>query len=236
MALVKPGAMVSEASGKVGGTVFARNKYGRYARNWQKPVNPNTDLQQDRKANTAYLSQLWKSLTSDTRAAWNSYAALTPTLNRLGESILLSGFNQFMKSNSVKILAGPTGIPVEPPVTPGYSAIPNASAFTLQQQATDPGPLELVIADPIGIDIDDEALLLVSVSPPISAGISFYKGPWILASANDTLDVGTTPVPLDSAGNYNSGASIFLMLRQIDHFNKVSSQGIYGPFIVQVAP
>jgi len=55
MGLIKFSAIVSAASGKVGGNVFARNASGAYARSWVKPINPNTEKQQATRAQFANL-------------------------------------------------------------------------------------------------------------------------------------------------------------------------------------
>lgn len=101
MALIKFGAGIAGMSGSIAGTTFAKNRYGSYARNKTKPVNPNTAAQIAVRSAVSYLSQYWfNSMTATERAAWAQYAANVAVTNRLGESIYLTGFNHFVRSNS----------------------------------------------------------------------------------------------------------------------------------------
>ncbi len=97
MALIKFGGGVVQMAGSIAGNVFARNRYGNYARARTKPVNPNSARQVVIRAAIAYLTQHWNgTLTPAERTAWNSYAAAVTMKNRLGENINLTGFNHFI--------------------------------------------------------------------------------------------------------------------------------------------
>ena len=56
MALLVPGAVVSVLSGKIGGTVFARNRGGAYARAYAIPTRVTSDLAMSVKAAFAAAS------------------------------------------------------------------------------------------------------------------------------------------------------------------------------------
>lgn len=116
MALIRYGGGIVQMSGSIAGDTFARNRYGNYSRARTKPTNPNTAFQQRARACVSYLTEYWNdSLSAANRAAWNTYAANVAMKNRLGETIHLSGFNHFIRSNSVRkwygqsiVKAGPT--------------------------------------------------------------------------------------------------------------------------------
>lgn len=101
MALVKYGGGIAQMSGKLGGNVYARNSGGNYVRTFTSPINPNTDRQVLVRAVLAFLTTRWSdTLTEVQRTAWNLYAASVTVLNRLGESIHISGFNHYIRSNA----------------------------------------------------------------------------------------------------------------------------------------
>ena len=101
MALVKYGGGIVAMSGSIAGNTHARNRYGNYMRARTKPVNPNTDIQQKVRSVISFLAEYWSTtLSSAQRTAWGVYAANVNMKNKLGETINLSGFNHFIRSNS----------------------------------------------------------------------------------------------------------------------------------------
>lgn len=102
MALIRFGAGVVQMSGSIAGTTHARNRFGNYTRARTKPVNPNSTLQALQRATLSYLVERWNNtLTAAQRIAWNSYAAAIAMKNRLGETVYLTGFNHYVRSNSI---------------------------------------------------------------------------------------------------------------------------------------
>jgi len=128
MALIKTSGLVSAISGKVGGSVYSRNRYGAYVRNWAKPVNPNSDAQQKVRADMGSVVSDWFNvLSAAQRAAWAVYAAAVNFTNRLGETITLTGFNHYVRSNIARlnnlmtsVSAGPTTL-ILPPTDSEFS-------------------------------------------------------------------------------------------------------------------
>jgi len=101
MALVKFGAGIVGMSGKIGGTIFARNRYGSYARAGTKPINPNSPRQVKMRGIMATLSTRWaQTLTGAQRIGWDLYGSSVSMKNRLGESTFLTGFNHYLRCNS----------------------------------------------------------------------------------------------------------------------------------------
>src|SRR5512144_362897 len=102
MAIILPGAPGGEARGKVGGVVFSRNSYGAYVRERVNPVNPNSDRQISQRLIMKNLSQRWANdLGQSQRDSWNEFAAQITVKNSLGLDIHLSGFNHYIRQNSV---------------------------------------------------------------------------------------------------------------------------------------
>lgn len=100
MALVKYGGGIIQASGSIAGTTHARNRFGNYIRARTKPVNPNSVLQGNIRDSLSYLTNQWGAiLSAGQRVAWATYAAAISMKNRLGETVYLTGFNHFVRSN-----------------------------------------------------------------------------------------------------------------------------------------
>lgn len=99
MAKIKLGAFITEIAGKVGGTVFSRNKGGAYAKNRVMPSNPRTTAQQNIRGFFGAMAQQWRALTQAQRESWNELAGTFSLNNSLGDAIRLSGIALFQKLN-----------------------------------------------------------------------------------------------------------------------------------------
>lgn len=100
-ALVKYGAGIIQMSGSIAGNVHARNRFGNYIRPRTKPVNPHSTRQEAARAVVSYLAEYWHTeLNAVQRGLWDVYAAAVAMKNRLGETIHLTGFNHFIRTNS----------------------------------------------------------------------------------------------------------------------------------------
>ena len=102
MALIKLGAFVTEVSGKIGGTVFSKNKGGAYAKNRVVPSNPQTTFQANVRAFFAQIAKKWKTLTQAQRDSWSAAALTVTKINRLGDTIKLSG-SQLYQERSLNL-------------------------------------------------------------------------------------------------------------------------------------
>lgn len=129
--LFTPGIAVSEARGSSGGITASRNRFGMYFRSRSVPVNPSSSYQQDVRNIFKALSAGYQvALTPLQRQAWDLYGDNTAWLNKLGQTVYLTGYNHFIRSNLIRlwgaipaILDGPTtfGLP-EGDATFGASA------------------------------------------------------------------------------------------------------------------
>lgn len=66
--------ILGDLAGKLAGVVFARNRYGGYARQYVVPVNPNTQAQAVARANFGSASQAFHQLTDAQKALWQTFA------------------------------------------------------------------------------------------------------------------------------------------------------------------
>jgi hypothetical protein len=96
-----------QRSGKQGGIVWSHNLGGDYVRNRGTVTNPNTDRQVAVRNAVRSLSILWETvLTQAQRDAWDVYAANVSWVNRLGQTITLTGLNHYIRSNTIQVQQG----------------------------------------------------------------------------------------------------------------------------------
>lgn len=180
MALVKYGAGIVQASGSIAGTTFARNRFGNYMRARTKPVDPVSDAQSEQRSRLSYLSTYWQStLSAAQRTAWNTYAAAVPVQNRLGESVYLTGFNMFVRSNTVALQVGMDIVADGPTVLTMPEVDPT---FAIAGTAND-GLIAITFDDSLPWTSDTEAYMAIYCGQPQGATRNFFGGPWKYAGA-----------------------------------------------------
>jgi hypothetical protein len=180
MGLIKLGAMVADASGKMGGIVFSKNRYGNYARRFVKPVNPNTARQQTVRSAFAFLLATWRELTSTQKAAWNLYGANVPMVGGLGDTIYLPGQQHFIRSNLPRIQAEIGVDPLACCILDGPTVFElGEQDSTMQVSASSPPPAVGVEFD---VELDwveeDGAAMLLWLGEPQNPEVSFFNGPY----------------------------------------------------------
>ena len=82
MARVKYGPIVSDAAGKVAGSIFSHWKGIQYAKRFAKPGNPNTTAQQTVRTAFKRLTVCWKLMLSELVLQWTNYTKGKPYANR----------------------------------------------------------------------------------------------------------------------------------------------------------
>jgi hypothetical protein len=135
-------SIVGTLSGKLNGTVYSHNKGGAYIRKLGIPTNPTTARQTAMRTLMSTNSRAWNGLTVAQRAAWALYAVANPVINRLGDSITLSGIAAFNRINQVsndsgngQISSAPAG--VGPASLASVGAVTNAgNVLTIPFTAT----------------------------------------------------------------------------------------------------
>lgn len=175
MALVKYGGGIIQMSGSIAGNTYARNRYGNYARARTKPVNPNTQYQQGIRAAMQEVTARWgQTLTANQRTAWNLYANSVNMTNKLGETIKLSGFNHYVRSNIARSERGWAQVDDGPVVFEVPEADPTFAITA--SEATQ----QITYAFDNGLDwaSEDGAYLWLYQGKPQNAQRNFFAGPW----------------------------------------------------------
>ncbi len=175
MALVKFGGGIIQMAGSIGGTTFAKNRYGNYSRARTKPVNPNTARQMNVRAALALLTTRWgQTLTDPQRVAWALYAANVIMTNRLGEAMHLSGYNHYIRSNTILQMQDRTIVDDGPVIFEIPEADPTfaVTASEATQQLTFAFDNTLDWAE------EDPGWMWFFQGQPQNAQRNFFGGPW----------------------------------------------------------
>jgi len=197
-ALVKFGQGVANMSGKLGGTIFAHNRAGQYARNWSVPTDPASDQQLAMREGMRTLVTDWiETLTDHQRTEWATYGANVPVLNRLGDPINLTGQQWYIANNSARRQADPVQLPRvdDGPVNfdRGEYTAPTVDSWTPATPSVD-------LAFTVGDDWVDEdgSAMLVYASRPQNPTVNFFKGPYRLAGGiyGDSITPETSPATI----------------------------------------
>lgn len=175
MALVKYGGGIIQMSGSIAGNTFARNHYGNYVRARTKPINPNTARQIAVRSAITSLTARWaQTLTAAQRTAWNLYADSVAMKNKLGESIFLTGFNHYIRSNSFRAVEAITIVDAGPTVFELPTKDPTL-AITASEAAQE---ISFAFDDTLDWLDEDEAYLVLYQGQPMNPQRNFFAGPW----------------------------------------------------------
>lgn len=165
MAIVLYSALVDGVRGKVGGNVFSASLGGPYVKSWSGVRNPRPPRDQTLRANVGGLGAAWQGLTGAQRAAWDTFAATDPepTVNSLGEPVVLTGWNYFCKCNTRRLQNGQDLILVAPSGSEATRPNPEpATNFIVSN-----GPIQRfqVEWDPTGLPATNYAVVFVLALP-----------------------------------------------------------------------
>jgi len=231
MALIKFGGGVLDARGSIGGQVFSKNRFGNYIRARTTPVNPASQRQSTMRAIISSLAAAWSAtLSAAQRAAWEVYAASIVVSNKLGEQVTLTGFNQFIRSNSFNLQNGGSII------ADGPTTLTLPGEDTEFAVVVDEANQELTVTFDDGLDwIDqDGAFMGVYVSKPQSAGSTFITGPWKLAGtiAGDSVTAPTTPATIACPWSVAEGQVIGVRARLMEADGRLSDHFLSQSVVV----
>lgn len=177
MALLRYGGGIVQMSGSIGGTTFARNRYGNYARARTKPINPNTANQIIVRASLATLTTRWAQiLTAVQRTAWNLYASSVSMKNRLGEAIFLTGFNHYIRSNLTLQRLSQTLVD-DGPVIFEIPAMDPLLSFTASEATQ---LMDITFDNTMDWADENGGMMFTYQGQPQNAQRNFFDGPWRL--------------------------------------------------------
>lgn len=226
MSLIKTGGGVAAISGKTGGTVFARNKAGAYARNWAKPVNPGSSRQTDVRSNFAGGSAAFSMLTTSQVAAWAAYAAGLTRVNRQGDSYTPTGRQIYIEQYNNMTAVAQT--PLETPsAISNVPAITSLGAIVAESDGGELGAVTMA-APVVVIPSGSDGVLIVEAAPSHKASVTnvntqfrqIYTG-----SAHDAANLAPGFIAV-FGNNMVTGQTFSVRVRVIDETSGLGSTRI----------
>ena len=155
MAKIKFGMMMTDASGKLGGQVFSKNRGGSYVRTKVTPTNPQSTAQMSVRGIFASISSRWSSLTEAQRNSFNGYVSAYARTDIFGDLRNPSGKSLFQRLNQNLELSAQPQIdnctsPVEVPFAnlSGASGVVSSSDFEVYYNGDLTGSKVVVWATP----------------------------------------------------------------------------------------
>lgn len=177
MALVKYGGGIIQMSGSIAGNTHARNHYGNYVRARTKPINPKTDLQTAARGCLSFLADRWaQELTADQRTAWNLYGASVAMKNKLGEVTYMTGFNHYIRSNSIIKRVYPSTLMVDD--APIIFELPAADPTLSVTASEATQKLTIDFDDTMDWANEDPGWMWFFQGQPQNAQRNYFNGPW----------------------------------------------------------
>lgn len=193
--IIIPGPLVADGSGKLGGLVMARNMGGLYLKAFASPTNPNTALQQEVRSIWSVLANAWWDvLTVIQRDAWDDLALANPQINKLGQTITISGMNMYVMFNQQRLVADKAredGAPIS------FLKSAADTAFTLDDADSGGQTIEGLFNDGADWTVLDEGALLLFLGKPVSPGRSRFHGPWRTLGVIDGNSITAPTSPFD---------------------------------------
>lgn len=231
MALVRFGSGITQISGSIGGDVHARNRFGNYVRPRTKPVNPHSARQEAVKALLSYLAEYWHGdLTAEQRAQWEVYAAAVPMKNRLGETIHLTGYNHWMRTN----MAGQTMAFDLFNNAPVILSLPEKDPELIVTEEDVAAQTFTFTCDNADWPADGETKrgILLYMGLPQLASRNFFAGPWrymdVIDVAEGTAGTGT----YDAVFPFGVDQKVWFQARLITVTGRVSNLWTLTPRVI----
>lgn len=171
MGLVKFGNGVAGISGKVSGSIFARNAAGAYVRNWAKPINPGTPRQTDVRSFFAAASAAFSILVLAEVAAWDAYAAALTRVNRQGDSYTPTGRQTYIECYSNMTAIGETPLDV-PSAFSNVPGIISLGVVTAEEDSGEIGTLTMAPGVFVIPSAADPPIVIVEAAPAHKASVT----------------------------------------------------------------
>jgi len=210
--LIKLGDIVGQASGSLRSNTYSHNRFGAYVRNRTIPVNPNSARQSTVRTAMQILTNLWGStLTAAQRAQWTSYGDEVEVINRLGDTVKLTGLNHYVRSNLPRLIAGLARVDAGP----AEHSLPATDETAIATYTADDQKVAVAFDDTMDYLDEDDAGLLVYTGTPVNSSIEFFNGPFRFTDSidGDSVTPLTSPQELDSPFVFQEDQQVFTRFR-----------------------
>lgn len=225
--------ITSATSGSVNGLTAAHNRGGRYFRARVIPTNPSTARQMQTRSFLTTAATQWTTLaTAVIRNAWNLYATNVPVTNPLGEAIQLSGQQWFIAATSFALDADQSDLTLSYPLAAPTIFDRGSLNFEDATLGVGGGLAASILGTAIGGAAG--SAIQVQMGRPQNPSVSFFKGPWRVASRattapiSGTIAVATASLPFAIA----VGQRVWIKARAKTSDNRLSPDVVFGPITV----
>lgn len=223
-------ALVTQASGSLGGITASHNAGGQYFRSRVTPTDPSTAQQGVIRNLMANLSNLWVNvLTAAERTDWDTYAANVPLTNTLGQQINVSGLNMFTRSNIYRIQNGLGPIVAAPVVFDlgSYTAASITAAAATQL-------ISVTFTNTDAWAAATGGALGVYASRPQNPSKNFFKGPYRLAGTilGDTTTPPTSPATVTAPFTLALGQKLFVRVNACRADGRLATQSRLATIVI----
>lgn len=205
-------ALLTDASGSIGGITASRNRGGLYLRARVVPVNPNTPFQQAIRGFVASLTSGWNdTLTIGQRAGWDTYANQVPLPDPLGDPRNVGGLAMYVRSNVPRLQAALPRVD-DAPIVFDLGTFTNPTFGTFAAATND---FAVTFDNTDAWANEDDSAMLVLGSRPQNASINFFKGPYRFADliAGDATTAPTSPATIVNPFAFEAAQQIFVQIR-----------------------
>lgn len=107
MAVIQYSALVTQLRGKLGGSQFNKGHAGYTLQRKSTPTIRQTKAQQIQRQRVAMAQRMWKEETEARKLQAQQCAMANPTVDRFGQQVVLSGYNQYVKMMTYRQLHNP---------------------------------------------------------------------------------------------------------------------------------
>lgn len=215
MAKIKFGAMMVDASGKLGGQVYSKNRGGAYIRTKATPLNPQTTAQMAIRGVFASISSSWSGLTEAQRQSFNNLVSSYARTDIFGDLRNPSGKNLFQRLNQNLVISGQAKIIVC--VQPSEVPFANLTSVSLDSVND---TIEIATAG-----VTTGSKIVVWATPPLSAGTSFVKNKLRqigVFNGSNAFGVNVDAEYISKFGAYQDTDNIYFAVRVINSNGQAS--------------
>lgn len=226
----------SEIRGKVGGKVYSRNASGAFVRQYVKPINANTALQQGVRNNFSSLSSAYRDLSDANRATYENMRTFYKTTDSVGNVVTPTAPQLFNRLNGVLLQNGTINVANVMTTCPApVNLIGTTSSAPTYVTATTTLQANVTFANGNTTVPADQALI-ISATASISAGIAKVPSKLFaridqLGAAADTAASNLNSVYVAAYGLPTAGATIYMRFQT---FN-INTGQITSELIVPIA-
>ena len=198
-------------SGSQAQTTYSHNRAGQYMRSRRTPTQPvGTGRRGTVRANFSASAKYYASLTAAQQAAWTAYAAMYPTTDALGQSIVLTGQQMCLRIQANLLNAG--GAMVATPPVSNAVASAGTPTFTAVHGAA-------ITLTPTGAGAAAD-FQVYAFSAPQSSGTSFCKTFWQAGhvAGNSVAAIVATTAYVAQFGAIAAGQRIFVKVTPVNQY------------------